>query len=106
MTAARRFAILAFRLLITAGLLRTLASRLDMARAEDIADHISLAAPGRGLCGVVCRGSGQHLRWLSLYPGTVMFLAGVLTMAWLPPGTRTIGGTGFDIHTLLMPPLR
>jgi glycosyltransferase involved in cell wall biosynthesis len=40
-------------------------------------------------------------RWLFLYPGSIMFLGGVVAMAWLLPGPRSIGGVGFDIHTLL-----
>ena len=40
-------------------------------------------------------------RWLFLYPGTAMFLGGVLVMAWLLLGPLTIGRIGFDIHTLL-----
>src|SRR3954451_7470296 len=40
-------------------------------------------------------------RWLSLYPGTAMFLGGVLVVAWLLLGRLTIGGINFDIHTLL-----
>ena len=40
-------------------------------------------------------------RWLFLYPGTAMFLGGVLVIAWLLLGSLTIGRIGFDIHTLL-----
>jgi glycosyltransferase involved in cell wall biosynthesis len=40
-------------------------------------------------------------RWLFLYPGTAMFLGGILAMALLLPGPRLIGRIGFDIHTLL-----
>lgn len=40
-------------------------------------------------------------RWLFLYPGTAMFLSGILVTAWLLLGPLTIGGIGFDIHTLL-----
>ena len=40
-------------------------------------------------------------RWLFLYPGTAMFLGGVLVMAWLLLGPLTIGRIDFDIHTLL-----
>jgi glycosyltransferase involved in cell wall biosynthesis len=40
-------------------------------------------------------------RWLFLYPGAAMFIGGLLAMAWLLPGTRTIDGIGLDIHTLL-----
>jgi hypothetical protein len=40
-------------------------------------------------------------RWLFLYPGTAMFLGGILVMAWLLLGPLTIGRIGFDIHTLL-----
>jgi glycosyltransferase involved in cell wall biosynthesis len=40
-------------------------------------------------------------RWLFLYPGFTLALLGALTMAWLLPHAREIGGIGFDIHTLL-----
>jgi len=39
-------------------------------------------------------------RWLFLYPGIGLFLAGLLGMAWLLPQPRQIGGVTFDIHTL------
>lgn len=40
-------------------------------------------------------------RWLFLYPGLALMLAGVLTGLWLLPGPRTVGGVTFDVHTLL-----
>ena len=40
-------------------------------------------------------------RWLFLYPGIALFLAGIAVSAWLLPGPRTIGSTTFDYHTLL-----
>jgi len=40
-------------------------------------------------------------RWLFLYPGAALMLAGGLTGIWLLPGPRTIGGVTFDVHTLL-----
>jgi glycosyltransferase involved in cell wall biosynthesis len=40
-------------------------------------------------------------RWLFLYPGTAMFLSGILAMAWLLLGPLTIGRISFDVHTLL-----
>jgi len=40
-------------------------------------------------------------RFLFLYPGFVMFFAGLLAMAWLLPEARRIGRVTFDIHTLL-----
>ena len=40
-------------------------------------------------------------RWLFLYPGFTLFLAGVLGMAWLLPGPRSIGGITLDVHTLI-----
>jgi glycosyltransferase involved in cell wall biosynthesis len=40
-------------------------------------------------------------RWLFLYPGLAMFLGGLLTMAWLLPGPRTIGSVTFDVNTLV-----
>jgi len=39
-------------------------------------------------------------RWLFLYPGIVLFLAGGVMMAWLLPGPRHTLGVVFDIHTL------
>jgi glycosyltransferase involved in cell wall biosynthesis len=40
-------------------------------------------------------------RWLFLYPGLVLVIAGLLTGAWLLPGRRVVGGVSFDVHTLL-----
>ena len=40
-------------------------------------------------------------RWLFLYPGIALMLAGFLVGAWLLPAERTIAGVHFDIHTLL-----
>ncbi len=40
-------------------------------------------------------------RWLFLYPGAVLFLAGFLAMAVLLPGPLRLGGVTFDVHTLL-----
>jgi hypothetical protein len=55
------------------------------------------------------RDGWRHLRFLLLfsprslflYPGATMFLAGLLTSAWLLPGTRVVAGVQLDIHTLL-----
>lgn len=40
-------------------------------------------------------------RWLFLYPGAALFLAGALGMALLLPGPLSLGGLTFDVHTLL-----
>jgi glycosyltransferase involved in cell wall biosynthesis len=40
-------------------------------------------------------------RWLFLYPGTALMLAGGLLGAWLLPAQRTVGGVIFDVHTLV-----
>jgi hypothetical protein len=40
-------------------------------------------------------------RWLFLYPGAGLFLAGLLAMALLLPGPLHIGGVTLDVHTLL-----
>ncbi|MCX8156837.1 MAG: glycosyltransferase family 2 protein [Verrucomicrobiae bacterium] len=40
-------------------------------------------------------------RWLFLIPGALLMLLGVLLMAWLLPGPRTVGSVTFDVHTLL-----
>ena len=55
------------------------------------------------------RDGWRHLRflllfspkWLFLYPGFALFAAGLMAMAWLLPGPRTINGVSFDVHTLL-----
>ena len=39
-------------------------------------------------------------RWLFLYPGIVLFVAGACGMAWLLPGPRPVFGVTFDINTL------
>jgi len=40
-------------------------------------------------------------KWLFLYPGLFFLLVGLLGMAWLLPGDRSIGKIGFDVSTLL-----
>lgn len=40
-------------------------------------------------------------RWLFLYPGIAFGLAGAAVMLALVPGAITIGGTRFDVHTML-----
>jgi glycosyltransferase involved in cell wall biosynthesis len=39
-------------------------------------------------------------RWLFLFPGFGLFVAGVAAMIWLLPQPRVIRGVTFDIHTL------
>ena len=39
-------------------------------------------------------------RWLFLYPGLLLAMAGLISGAWLLPGPRTIGKVTLDIHTL------
>ncbi|MFQ5748773.1 MAG: glycosyltransferase family 2 protein [Planctomycetota bacterium] len=40
-------------------------------------------------------------RWLFLFPGLFLGIAGLALGAWLLPGPRTVGGITFDVHTLL-----
>jgi len=40
-------------------------------------------------------------RWLFLYPGGLLMLAGLVVLLWLIPGPRKLGGVTFDVHTLL-----
>jgi glycosyltransferase involved in cell wall biosynthesis len=40
-------------------------------------------------------------RWLFLYPGIALFMAGLAVMAWLLPGSRTVGHVVLDTQTLL-----
>jgi hypothetical protein len=40
-------------------------------------------------------------KWLFLYPGLLLLVVGIAGMALLIPGTREIGGVGFDVTTLL-----
>ncbi|MGG5808157.1 glycosyltransferase family 2 protein [Falsiroseomonas sp. CW058] len=40
-------------------------------------------------------------RWLFLYPGALLFLAGLAAMALLLPGPARVAGVTFDVHTLL-----
>jgi len=55
------------------------------------------------------RDGWRHLRFLLLfsprslflYPGFSMFAGGLFVMVWLLPGSRTVDGVTFDVHTLL-----
>ena len=40
-------------------------------------------------------------RWLFLYPGALLMLAGTAVGTWLLPGPRRIGSITFDVHTLV-----
>lgn len=40
-------------------------------------------------------------RWLFLYPGAILMIAGLASMLWLLPGPRRIGGIGLDVNTLM-----
>jgi hypothetical protein len=40
-------------------------------------------------------------RWLFLYPGVTLLVTGILGMALLIPGQRTVGSVTFDVSTLL-----
>jgi glycosyltransferase involved in cell wall biosynthesis len=40
-------------------------------------------------------------RWLFLYPGAFLLVAGLVAMVLLAPGQRTVGGVTFDVTTLL-----
>lgn len=40
-------------------------------------------------------------RWLFLYPGLTLMVAGLLCMCWLEPRPREIGGIVLGVHTLL-----
>lgn len=40
-------------------------------------------------------------RWLFLYPGLLLILLGLVVQLWLLPGTQTVAGVSFDVHTLL-----
>ena len=40
-------------------------------------------------------------RWLFLYPGALLMLAGLTVVLWLVPGPKVIGAVTFDVHTLL-----
>ena len=41
-------------------------------------------------------------RWLFLYPGILLLTLGIGAGIFLFPGGKTIGGVGFDIHTLIV----
>jgi hypothetical protein len=41
-------------------------------------------------------------RWLFLYPGAALMVAGIAVSAWLLKGPQVLDGIGFDIHTLLV----
>jgi glycosyltransferase involved in cell wall biosynthesis len=40
-------------------------------------------------------------RWLFLYPGLWLMMAGTVVGLWLLPASRTVGAVTFDVHTLL-----
>jgi len=40
-------------------------------------------------------------RWLFLYPGIALMLAGSLLGLWLLPAQRTVGSVTFDVHTMV-----
>jgi len=40
-------------------------------------------------------------RWLFLYPGAALMLAGAVLGLWLLPAPRTVGNVTFDVHTIL-----
>jgi glycosyltransferase involved in cell wall biosynthesis len=40
-------------------------------------------------------------RWLFLYPGLALMVLGSVLGLWLLPGSRTVGGVTFDVHTLV-----
>ena len=40
-------------------------------------------------------------RWLFLYPGAFLALAGLASMLWLLPGPRQVGGVGLSVNTLI-----
>jgi hypothetical protein len=40
-------------------------------------------------------------RWLFLYPGFLLMLAGFVVSCWVLPGPRTLFGVTFDVHTLV-----
>jgi hypothetical protein len=40
-------------------------------------------------------------RWLFLYPGALLALAGLASMLWLLPGPRTVAGFGLGVNTLV-----
>ncbi len=41
-------------------------------------------------------------RWLFVYPGLLLILAGLAGMIWLLPGARTVGDVSIDVHTMLI----
>lgn len=40
-------------------------------------------------------------RWLFLYPGALLIVAGMALLIWLMPGAKRVGGLTLDVHTLL-----
>jgi len=40
-------------------------------------------------------------RWLFFYPGILLMVLGLGSMAWLVPGPRHIGGVTLDVHSML-----
>lgn len=75
----------------------------------EVATTFSSAWKGRSSHLRTWRDGWRHLRfmllysprWLFLYPGVVLILAGLCSGAWLLPQPRTVDGITFDVHTLL-----
>jgi len=40
-------------------------------------------------------------RWLFLFPGLALVVLGLLSILWILPGARTVGGIAFDVNTML-----
>jgi len=82
---------------------------LHKLRITEVPTTLSPAGRGRPPHLHTWRDGWRHLRflllysprWLFLYPGALLMLAGAAAGAWLLPGPRTIAGVTFDVHTLV-----
>jgi hypothetical protein len=91
----------ASEMVVKASLLRMKVSEIPTTQAPDGRDHPPHLRTWQD--------GWRHLRfllmysprWLFLYPGMALIVAGAVASAWLLPGTRTIGGLQFDARTLV-----
>lgn len=83
---------------------------VEKLRIEEVPATLSAAGRSRPPHLRAWRDGWRHLRflllfsprWLFLYPGALLMLAGIASMVWLLPGPRPLfGSIGLDVNTLI-----